>query len=61
MASFFFVKIFDIGGQLRQQQSVQLKEGVTQATIDVSGLHQGVYFFQLSNGRQGQTSKFIKE
>jgi Secretion system C-terminal sorting domain len=57
----FFVKIFDIGGQLRQQQSVQLNEGVTQATIDVSGLHQGVYFLQLSNGRQGQTSKFIKE
>ena len=56
----YILKIFNIEGQLLQQQNLLLQEGANQSSIDVSALPQGAYFVHLSDGRLVQSRKFIK-
>lgn len=57
----FQIKIIDLQGKLIKQVTLNSQYGTNYAILDVSGLTQGLYIFQLQNGNKIETLRFIKE
>jgi hypothetical protein len=54
------VKIFNTLGQIEKLQIIQASSGMNTFDIDMSSFNSGIHFVELSDGRQTQTFKLIK-
>lgn len=54
------VEIYNLNGQLMQQQLSPFSAGEQNATIPVSSLTGGIYIIRVSNGREAANLKFVK-